>query len=73
MTAETPTTVTTASGSLYQKSDFAKAAIPLKGLPNSEGKGSQMGKVKSPLEEPKSKHQKNEVEPALETESDEES
>ena len=32
-----------------------------------------MGKVKSPLEEPKSKHQKKEAEPALETESDEES
>ena len=57
VTAETPTTVTTASGSLYRKRDIAKAAIPLKSLPNSEKKGSQRGKVKSPLEKPKSKHQ----------------
>ena len=45
----------------------------MKGLPNSEGKGSQRGKVKIPLEEPKSKHQKKDIEPALETESEEES
>ena len=49
VTAETPTTVTTASGSLYRKNDIAKAAIPLKGLPNSEGKGVQRGKLKSLL------------------------
>ena len=55
VTAEIPTTLTTASGSLYRKSAIAKAAIPLKGLPNSEGKGSQRGKVKSSLEESKSK------------------
>ena len=67
MTAETP------SGSLYRKSDIAKAAIPLKGLPISEGKVSQRGKVKSAMKEPKSKLQKKDLEPALETESEEES
>ena len=68
--AETPKTITTASGSIYRKSDLAKRVVPVKNIPN-EGT-SQKEKAKSPLEEPKSNHQKKNVEPEEETESEEE-
>ena len=60
--SETTTTVATAAGSIYRKSDQVKSKIPLIGLPNTGSKGSQKGKVKSPLEEPKRKHQRQESE-----------
>ena len=44
--AETPKTITTASGSIYRKSDLAKAVISVKNIPN-EGT-CQKEKAKSP-------------------------
>ena len=67
---ESPKTITTAAGVVYRKSDLAKAAIPLKNTPK-EG-ASQKEKAKSPVEEPKSKHQKNDTDKDVETESEEE-
>ena len=67
---ESPKTITTAAGVVYRKSDLAKAAIPLKNTPK-EG-ASQKEKAKSPVEEPKSKHQKNDTDQDVETESEEE-
>ena len=66
--AETPKTITTASGSVYRKRDLAKATVPVKNTPNEEN--SQKEKAKIPLEEQKSKHQKKDVEPEEETESE---
>ena len=68
--AETPKTITTASGSIYRESDLAKAVIPVKNIPNDGN--SQKEKAKSRLDEPKSKYQKENVEPEEETESEEE-
>ena len=72
MAPETPSTVTTAAGSIYRKSDPAKTAIPLKGLLNAGTKGNKKGKVKSLLEETRIKHQRQEIEPPLESESEDE-
>ena len=67
---ESPKTVTTAAGAVYRKSDLAKVASPPKNTPK-EGL-CQKEKAKSPLEEPKSKHQKKDAEQNDDTESVEE-
>ena len=65
---ESSKTVTTAAGAVYRKSDLAKVASS----PKSTFKEGicQKEKAKSPLEEPKSKHQKKDAEPNDKTESE---
>ena len=65
---ESPTTVTTAAGAVYRKSDLAKVASPPKNTPK-EGL-CRKEKTKSSLEEPKSKHQKKDAELNDDTESE---
>ena len=67
--AESPKTITTAAGAVYRKFLAQYMAIPLKNTPK-EGTN-QKGKAKSPLDEPKRKHQKKDAEQDEENESDE--
>ena len=67
---DSPKTVTTAAGAVYRKSDLVK----LQGSPTKTPKEgtNQKEKAKSPLEEPKSKHQKKDDELLEDTISEEE-
>ena len=70
MVSETPTTVNTAAGSIYRKSDIAKVKIPVTGLTTSGSNEGQNDKKNSHLEKPKRKHQRQETEPPLERNSE---
>ena len=70
--SETPTTVTTAAGSIYSKNDLRRAKVPVTGLATSGPKWGQKGRVKSPLKETKRNYQPQEIEPPLKSDSEEE-
>ena len=59
--SETRSTVKTAAGSIYRKSDIARAKVPVTGLATFGSNGGQNDKVKSPLEELKRKDQRKEI------------